>query len=119
MVTPIGDPEGGACVDSGEVSCARDSGSVVMSEPLVVTFPAGPTGGGPAIPRVDGSVVVGISDVPGGVHTGGEPVVQGSCHGSVSAMVWLVVRGGGGVGGSPFASGFPDPSSDGFVCSRR
>ena len=87
--------------------------SVVMVETLVVTSPAGPTGGGPAIPRSSTGSVVGVSDVPVGVHTGGEPVVQGSCHGSVSALVWFVVWGGGGVGSSPFASGCPDPRPTG------
>ena len=91
---------GGGCVDSCEVSCAPDSGFVSGD---------GRTPGGDFPGWADrressdsvvvawvGGSVVGVSDVPGGVHTGGEPVVQGSYHGSVSAMDWFVVRGGGG-----------------------
>ena len=90
---------GGACVDSGEVFCAHD--------PRAVSGDGGNPGGdfpgwadrrgssdSVVINWVGGSVV-GVSDVPGGVHTGGEPVVQGSCRGSVSALVWFVVWGGG------------------------
>ena len=54
---------------------------------------------------------VGASVAPAGVHAGGEPVVQGYSHGPVSSVVWFVVR--RGVGGTPFASGFPTPRPTG------
>ena len=91
MVTPVGDPEGGGSV----VTPARypvppiPDSSVVMAEPLEVTSPAGPTGEGPAIPRSStGSVVRSLVSPSSPVMSTpeGDPVVQGGCHGSISAM---------------------------------
>ena len=77
MVTPMSDPEGGLIVTAAGYPVSSIPGvSVVMTQPLVVTSPAGPTDVDPAIPRPStGSV--GCSSVlpslPGGVHAGGEP----------------------------------------------
>ena len=117
-MTPRG---GGACFDSGGVSCTRDSRCVGRDDGTPGgDFPGWADRRGfsdsAAINWV-GGLFVGVSDIPGSAHAGGEPVVQGSCHGSVSTVVWFVVR--RGVGGTSFASGFPDYLSDGCVSSRR
>ena len=52
MVTPVGDPEGGPVLTPARYPVpAIPEPSVVMVKTLVVTSPAGPTGGSPAILR--------------------------------------------------------------------
>ena len=84
--------------------------SVVMTQPLVVTSPAGPTDVYPAITRPSTGSVGCLSVLPS------LPVVstpEGSPSSRVAPMDqcvrWTSV---------PVASGFPDPSSDGCVSSR-
>ena len=121
MVTPLSDPEGGGPIGTPAeypVPAIADA-SVLMTQALVVTSPAGPTDVDPAIPRPSTESMgcsAMLSSLPVGVYDGVEPVVQGCSRGPVSSVIWFVVR--RRAPGTHFASGFPDLSSDGCVSSR-
>ena len=116
MVTPLSDPEWGLMgTPAGYPVPVIAYASILMTQPLVVTSPAGPTDVAPAIPRPS-TESMGCSGVLSSLPVGS--TMEWSPSSRATPMDQCLLWAGSSFGGTHFASGFPDHLSDGCVSSR-
>ena len=94
MVTPVSDNEGGGLIvtPAGYPVPTIPDASVVMTQPLVVTSPAGPTGVDPAIPRSSVLPLLPVVSTPeGSPSSRAAPMDQCLLWSESAVVIWMIL----------------------------